>query len=216
MDPSKLALKGSSKIVADYFEFAINTILFQRGIYPPEDFHTVRKYGLPMLLTSDDDVRSYIDSIMAQVRKWIYGGKINRLVVVIVLRLTAEAVEKWQFDVEVTPGGADGGGGGGEATAASADNNAAPAPKPMAETQREIQALVRQITSSGSYLPMLREDEYTFNVLVHTDPRDSHVPREWAEGSDGALAGNVEQVQFRSFSTSIHHIGTQVSYKHET
>lgn len=237
MDPSKLALKGSSKIVADYFEFAINTILFQRGIYPPEDFHTVRKYGLPMLLTSDDDVRSYIDSIMAQVRKWIYGGKINRLVVVIVLRLTAEAVEKWQFNVEVTVGGADARGGG-EATAASAAGADAsapsavgadasapsalasatpvPAPKPVAETQREIQALVRQITSSGSYLPMLREDEYTFNVLVHTDPRDSHVPREWAEGSDGALAGNVEQVQFRSFSTSIHHIGTQVSYKHET
>ena len=39
---SKLALKGSLKIVCDYFEFALNSILYQRGIYPQEDFVTVK------------------------------------------------------------------------------------------------------------------------------------------------------------------------------
>ena len=34
----KLSLKGSSKLCVDLFEFATNTILFQRGVYPPEDF----------------------------------------------------------------------------------------------------------------------------------------------------------------------------------
>lgn len=34
----KLQLKGSSKLCVEFFEFAANTILFQRGVYPPEDF----------------------------------------------------------------------------------------------------------------------------------------------------------------------------------
>jgi len=34
----KLQLKGSSKLCVEFFEFATNTILFQRGVYPPEDF----------------------------------------------------------------------------------------------------------------------------------------------------------------------------------
>ena len=36
----KLALKGSSKTITEFFDFACNTILFQRGVYPPEDFTT--------------------------------------------------------------------------------------------------------------------------------------------------------------------------------
>lgn len=34
----KLSLKGSSKLVTEFFEYSINTILFQRGVYPSEDF----------------------------------------------------------------------------------------------------------------------------------------------------------------------------------
>jgi hypothetical protein len=33
-----LSLKGSSKLVTEFFEYSINTILFQRGVYPAEDF----------------------------------------------------------------------------------------------------------------------------------------------------------------------------------
>lgn len=34
----KLSLKGSSKMVAEFFEYSINTILYQRGVYPQDDF----------------------------------------------------------------------------------------------------------------------------------------------------------------------------------
>jgi mitotic spindle assembly checkpoint protein MAD2 len=34
----KLKLKGSSRLVAEFFQYSINTILFQRGVYPAEDF----------------------------------------------------------------------------------------------------------------------------------------------------------------------------------
>ena len=65
---SKLALKGSSKIVCDYFEFALNSILYQRGIYPQEDFVTVRKYDLPMVISDDYEVQQYIKNIMKQIK----------------------------------------------------------------------------------------------------------------------------------------------------
>jgi hypothetical protein len=45
----KLALKGSAKLVAEFFQYSIHTILFQRGVYPAEDFTAVKKYGLNML-----------------------------------------------------------------------------------------------------------------------------------------------------------------------
>lgn len=100
MSASKLALKGSSKIVSDYFEFAINSILFQRGIYPAEDFITVRKYDLPMVINNDEDVKNYISNIMQQLKKWIYGKRITKLIVVIVSTSTGESIERWEFNIE--------------------------------------------------------------------------------------------------------------------
>ncbi|EPQ64937.1 Component of the spindle-assembly checkpoint complex [Blumeria graminis f. sp. tritici 96224] len=97
----KLSLKGSSKLVAEFFHYSINTILFQRGVYPAEDFTAVKKYGLTMLVSSDDQVKSYIKKIMSQLDKWMVKGKISKLVVVITSKDTGENVERWQFDVQI-------------------------------------------------------------------------------------------------------------------
>lgn len=191
----KLALKGSSKTVADYFEFAIHSILFQRGIYPPEDFITVKKYDLPMLVSCDDEVKAYIQRIMAQVKKWIYGGKLSKLVVVIINKATTENVERWEFSIDI--------------------NSSSSVEKGKSEIQNEIQAIIRQLTASVSYLPFLKDDDYTFNVLVYTDPSydTRNIPSEWADTGDGKKIENGESVKFTSFSTSIHQVGTSVSYK---
>src|SRR5689334_19870235 len=95
----KLSLKGSSKLVSEFFEYSINTILFQRGVYPAEDFTAVKKYGLNMLVSADDQVKAYIKKIMSQLKKWMEGSKISKLVVVITSKETGEHVERWQFDV---------------------------------------------------------------------------------------------------------------------
>lgn len=199
-DIPKLALKGSSKVVADYFEFAINSILFQRGIYPPEDFKTVRKYDLPLLITADDEVQDYINRIMTHVKKWLYGKKLLKLVVVLVAKSSADVVERWEFKLQVLDG---------ETTNVS---------KPKEDVQKEIQAIIRQITTLVSYLPILSNDDYTFNVLVYTDPNHDarSIPKEWCDtDGDGrfVLGENVESVNFKSFSTAIHEVGTLVSYK---
>ena len=66
------------------------------------DFHSsVKKYGLNMLVTSDDQVKAYIKKIMSQLNKWMTGGKISKLVVVISSKETGEHVERWQFDVQI-------------------------------------------------------------------------------------------------------------------
>lgn len=196
---SKLALKGSSKIVADYFEFAIHSILFQRGIYPSEDFITVRKYDLPMLFSADDEVKAYIRKIMDQVKKWIYGGRLSKLVVVIINKATTESFERWEFSLDTS------------------EDEEPKDVKSRADIQREIQAIIRQITASVSYLPFLKDDEYTFNVLVYTDPsyETKNIPIEWADtnGDGRMIQGEADSVKFSSFQTSSHHVGTSVSYK---
>ncbi|KAL4737745.1 DNA-binding protein [Aspergillus similis] len=209
----KLSIKGSSKLVAEFFEYSINSILFQRGVYPPEDFTTVKKYGLNMLVTADDQVKAYIKKIMSQLNKWMLGGKISKLVVVITDKETGEHVERWQFDVQIF------GKHKSQSTRKSGDKeNDTPGdvgqPEMVEKTekqiQEEIQAIFRQITASVTFLPVL-DGDCTFNVLVYADA-DSDVPVEWGD-SDAKDIKNPEKVQLRSFSTNNHRVETMVSYR---
>jgi mitotic spindle assembly checkpoint protein MAD2 len=54
-----------------------------------------------MLVSSDDQVKLYIKKIMSQLNKWMTGGKISKLVVVITSKETGEHIERWQFDVNI-------------------------------------------------------------------------------------------------------------------
>ncbi|KAK0615257.1 DNA-binding protein [Bombardia bombarda] len=219
----KLSLKGSAKLVAEFFQYSIHTILFQRGVYPAEDFSAVKKYGLNMLVSSDDQVRAYIKKIMSQLDKWMVGGKISKLVIVITNSDTGEHVERWQFDVQIfakppktkktsktasTPATAATTESSSENTATAAA--AAPAEKTEAEIQSEIAAIFRQITASVTFLPQL-DGNCTFNVLVYAD-HDSEVPVEWGD-SDAKEIANGERVQLRGFSTASHRVDTLVSYR---
>ncbi|KAI1419287.1 putative mitotic spindle checkpoint protein [Xylaria sp. FL1777] len=223
----KLSLKGSAKLVAEFFQYSIHTILFQRGVYPAEDFTAVKKYGLNMLVSADDQVKAYIKKIMSQLDRWMQHGKISKLVIVITDKDTGEHVERWQFDVQIfasskskkssksiTPAATgdqensssrNGGGGGGTNATSLADPS-----KTEAEIQAEIAALFRQITASVTFLPQLAGD-CTFNVLVYADA-DSEVPVEWGD-SDAKEIVNGERVQLRGFSTSNHRVETLVSYR---
>jgi mitotic spindle assembly checkpoint protein MAD2 len=53
------------------------------------------------IVSADDQVKAYIKKIMSQLNKWMAGGKISKLVVVITDKETGEHVERWQFDVEI-------------------------------------------------------------------------------------------------------------------
>ncbi|KAK3899838.1 DNA-binding protein [Staphylotrichum tortipilum] len=214
----KLSLKGSAKLVAEFFQYSIHTILFQRGVYPAEDFTAVKKYGLNMLVSSDDQVRAYIKKIMSQLDKWMVGGKISKLVIVITDKDSGEHVERWQFDVQILAKPKSTKSKSSKPTPADQENSSAPsssstasAEKPEAEIQSEIAAIFRQITASVTFLPQLQGGDCTFNVLVYADA-SSEVPVEWGD-SDAKEIVNGERVQLRGFSTKNHRVDTLVSYR---
>jgi mitotic spindle assembly checkpoint protein MAD2 len=122
------------------------------------------------------------------------GGKISKLVVVVTSKDTGEIVERWQFDVSVLD----------RASTGSSES------KSSEEIQKEIQAIIRQITASVTFLPLM-EDQCTFNVLVYADS-DAEVPVEWADSGPKNVE-NGEQVKLRSFSTDSHQVNTLVAYK---
>jgi mitotic spindle assembly checkpoint protein MAD2 len=49
-----------------------SSILYQRGIYPPDTFKQVKKYGLSILVTADDAVKAYLDSVLRQVSRALH------------------------------------------------------------------------------------------------------------------------------------------------
>lgn len=49
------------------------SILYNRGVYPEESFVKVKKYGLPMLLTEDEGVKSFIANLTAQLSGSFYA-----------------------------------------------------------------------------------------------------------------------------------------------
>jgi mitotic spindle assembly checkpoint protein MAD2 len=172
-----ITLKGSVAVVSEFFFTAINSILYQRGIYTPETFKRESKYGLTVLTTTDEGLLTYLNSIMEQMENWLLNGKVQRLVVVVTGVDSGETLERWQFNVRV-----EGGGGGGDENAVigngqdvdgnrnvgenqhnsvvnnddddklKAKNGAGSKNgKSLKEIHNEIQAIIRQITASVSF-----------------------------------------------------------------
>ncbi|KAJ4460844.1 putative Mitotic spindle checkpoint protein MAD2 [Paratrimastix pyriformis] len=191
---SNITLRGSTEIVTEFFGFSINNILYQRGIYPPELFKPVNKYGLTLLVASDEGLRRYLSQVLTQISEWLMNRCIQKLVIVIASVTTQQVLERWVFNIEADRSFSD----------------ARPAQKPEREIQSEIQAIMRQITSSVSCLPLLRE-ACTFDLLVYTD-ESCEIPHAW-EVSDPKYISNSAEVRLRSFTTKVHKVDACVAYR---
>jgi mitotic spindle assembly checkpoint protein MAD2 len=191
---SNITLKGSVEIVTEFFGYSINSILYQRGIYPPETFRRVNKYGLTMLVTTDDALNAYLENVLKQLSQLLAAGSVQKLVVVVTGQQTQETLERWVFDVHT-------------------DKSVGPegkVEKSQKEITSEIQAIIRQITASVTFLPLL-DEPCTFDLLVYTD-NDVDVPQAWEE-SDPRYIANSDEVKLRSFTTKVHRVDACVSYK---
>ncbi|KAJ1824586.1 Mitotic spindle checkpoint component mad2 [Coemansia sp. S610] len=191
----KIDLKGSAQIVTEFFLYGLNSILFQRGLYPVEDFDRKKKYGIDVWVSNDATVKDYLQKIMESVEEWISAGKISKLVLAIKSRESRETLERWQFDVQLVEEG-----------------EKAKGPKSEKTLQMEIQAIFRQIAASVSFLPIV-EEKCTFNILVYTSA-DAEVPTTWAD-SDPLHIKNPEQVRLRSFATDAHRVEAMVAYRRD-
>lgn len=202
MAKQAITLRGSSDTVTEFFTYAINSILYQRGLYPSESFRRVSKYGLTMLVTSDDELSDYIDRVLRRyLHSWLLRGSVQRLVLVLSPVDDPDRVlERWHFDVHVEEEE-----GAGEGAGAGAQRD-------EAAIVGEIQAIIRQITASVTFLPLLNEP-CTFDLLVYTDAGDEQVGgEEWEESDPRYISSASEQVRLRSFTTRIHRVDAAVAY----
>ncbi|XP_044038778.1 mitotic spindle assembly checkpoint protein MAD2A isoform X2 [Siniperca chuatsi] len=197
-----ITLKGSAELVAEFFSFGINSILYQRGIYPPETFTRVTHYDMSLQLTTDPKLKNYLTNVVSQLKgsvlwvaEWLFECTVQKLVLVITCLETNEVLERWQFDIECDK---------------SAKESSAPREKSIKTIQDEIRSVIRQITATVTFLPLL-ETPCAFDLLVYTD-KDLLVPEKWEE-SGPQIIDQSEEVRLRSFTTSIHKVNSMVAYR---
>ena len=197
-----ITLSGSAQLVAEFFEYGVHSILYQRGVYPAESFARTQKYGLTVWMSNDEKINDFLNRLGKQLRIWLEEDKVAKLVVVLAAVDTAETLERWEFlvDREDKENNA-----ACEATSTSA--------KELKVIQAEIRDVIRQIVASVTFLPLL-DTLCSFDILVHTK-KTAQVPADFGE-SDAKLIANSEQVQLKSFSTGIHKVETVISYKAPT
>lgn len=140
---------------------------------------------------------------MAQVEAWLLSGDIQRFVVVVTGVDSGETLERWQFNVVLDE----------EADTENSRPNSLQkktSTKSIKEIHGEIQAIIRQITASVTFLPLLNEP-CSFDLLVYTK-KDAALPSKW-EDSDPCYIMNSQEVKLRSFTTSVHQIDSMVAYR---
>ena len=157
-----ITLKGSVKIVSEFFFTAVNSILYQRGIYQPETFRREEKYGLTVLTTTESGLLTYLNQVMGQMEQWLLAGDVQKLVLVVAGIDSGETLERWQFNVSVDEDAKRKTMvGGNDENNPHTSNNCVPpvagesfskkSQKSLKEIHGEIQAIIRQITASVSY-----------------------------------------------------------------
>ncbi|CAH1794806.1 unnamed protein product [Owenia fusiformis] len=192
-----ITLKGSTETVSEFFMYGINSILYQRGIYPPETFTRVQKYGLTVLMSTDEKLKVYLQQVLKQVKDWLLDTTLQKLVIVIKSLDTNEVMERWQFNVECDK---------------TVKTDSKPREKSEKEIQKEIMGVIRQITASVTFLPLL-ETACVFDILAYTD-KDQDVPETWGEAGPHFIA-NSQEVRLRSFTTTIHKVDAMVAYRND-
>ncbi|GIM08244.1 hypothetical protein Vretimale_12323 [Volvox reticuliferus] len=97
---STITLKGSAQIVTQYFDYAVQSILYQRGVYPSEAFKQKKEYGIMLWVSNDESLNAYLSTVLTQAKAWLESGKLRQMVLVIVDARSSEVLERWTFDIE--------------------------------------------------------------------------------------------------------------------
>uniref|UniRef100_A0A8D8A3U7 Mitotic spindle assembly checkpoint protein MAD2A n=4 Tax=Culex pipiens TaxID=7175 RepID=A0A8D8A3U7_CULPI len=196
-----ITLKGSAAIISEYLNYGINSILFQRGIYPPEQFTSVQQYGLTILMSKDEKIIAFLRNVLTQVQHWLAQNQVDKISMIITNVHTKEVLECWDFKVQNELG---------DSASKLDPNNPPTSSKELKKIQAEIRDVMRQIAATISYLPLI-ESICTFDLLIHT-LKDSEVPELWSPTADAKIE-NAQTVQLKSFSTGLHKMNTIVNYK---
>lgn len=190
-----VTLKGSVDLIADFFNYSLNSILYQRGVYPEESFVPTQHYGLTMYMSKTPELKKFIEDVLPQLKQWLNEGKIKKLVLALCDVNSKEPLECWEFRII------------NEKTASGELKQEGT--KQLKDIQQEIRNVLRQITACVTFLPLL-DCLCSFDLQVHTV--NNADGEGWGEVQPLTIQ-NAQEVQLRSFSTSIQNVHTFVSYK---
>ena len=179
-----------AKLLTHLPPLSFRSILYQRGVYPSEQFTNVNKYGLSLYVTSEARLKEYLTHVLGQLRSWLNGEQVRKLVLVICSVEPKESLERWVFSIDQSPPG-----------------SAAPSPSALGQ---ECAALMRQIFASVTFLPLL-EGACTFDLLIYTDIETS-VPGQWEESTPKYIL-HPSDVKLRSINAGAKTVGVDVQYK---
>ena len=153
------------------------------------------------------------------ITEWLLTGSVTQLVLAIISKDTRTPLERWVFDIKLVEPPAE----SGERYDYSSLFHLSPleingdsrVPKPEAEIQSEIRAILKQIISMVTYLPVIQEPT-VFNILAYTSDSADVPAGEWVDTDPLAIeASKSQQVKMRSFSTDVHRIEAMVAYRYE-
>ncbi|ODM90508.1 Mitotic spindle assembly checkpoint protein MAD2A [Orchesella cincta] len=198
-----ITLQGSAQMVMEFFKYAVNSILYQRGVYAPETFERTQQYGITLFVTKDKDILQYFDNILPHLEGWLSRGELRGVSLLILSAITGENLEKWDFDIQ-TVNPADG-----DTTITGRQKEYGK--KELAEIQKGIRNVMRQVTATVTFLPLL-DARCAFDLQISL-AKKAEVADGWLDQQSLAMIDNPEQVQLRSFSTSIHRVNASVTYK---
>lgn len=133
--------------------------------------------------------------------EWLSKNELDKVSLVITNAHSKEVLECWEFQVQC------------ENAQENADPNNPTSNKELKRIQQEIGSVMRQISATVSYLPLL-DCICSFDILIHTI-KDCELPEKWNETNDVAIQ-NSQTVKLRSFSTGLHQVDTVVNYKLST
>lgn len=153
-------------------------------------------FSLPIFCTalSENLQECLIASIILD---WLVKRQVNKVALIITNVKSQEVLERWDFVVEYE--------GNSNSSEQSSD-------KPLKTIRNEIRDVLKQITSSVAFLPLL-DCLCSFDIQIYTK-NDIEMPPEWADAQQANIK-NAQCVKMRSFSTNIHKMETAVTFKND-
>lgn len=146
-------------------------------------------------MSQDNKIKEFMSTTLSQLKEWLVERIVNKVVLVITNVKTLEVLERWDFHVEYE---------------GDVKDNGQTSEKPLKTIRNEIREVMKQITSSVTYLPLL-DCLCSFDIQIYTKD-DVKLPEQWAD-AEPANIKNAQCVKMKSFSTNIHKMETAVVYK---
>ncbi|KAL4070598.1 DNA-binding protein [Scleroderma citrinum] len=81
--PDTLSFNQTVKVIAEFIEVAIHTILYVRQIYPPDLFVRRKKYDTPVYQSRHPSLNDYISGAVMAIMDELVLGNLDKVVVVI-------------------------------------------------------------------------------------------------------------------------------------